>query len=316
MSDKTIKKPSAKERLRDRVSSVVSVLDQVKPSGDLDLLQTIEIPEVRAALQRNRQYGDLPLDLLEPDPEQVRHVDTRGESFKELVDSVREHGVIEPITVRWIPERRVFQVVTGERRFRAARQVGLKTIPTIVRDLSDTNKAIHQLVENIQRENMNPVDEAKAFQRYLAATGEERQELARKIGKSKAYVSQVMSLLEKLTVDEQKDLASISPAKLPGKSLMLEALRVEDAETRRAILRGELTRHEARRRVEEKRPAQSGRKRFATQTFTTEDPSATVTVRLKQTEHSPELIAKALANAFNQLTDEVIRRSSPKKTTN
>jgi ParB family chromosome partitioning protein len=315
MSDRTTRKPSGKDRLRERVSSVVSVLDQEKADVESDLIQTIENPSVRAALQRNRQYGDLPLELIEPDPVQVRRVDTRGEAFRELVDSVREHGVIEPITVRWLPERKTFQIITGERRFRAASQLHLKTIPTIVRDLSDTDKAIHQLVENIQRENMNPVDEAKAFQRYLAATGEERQELARKIGKSKAYVSQVMSLLEKLTVEEQEDLASISPAKLPGKSLMLEALRVDDVETRRAILRGELTRQEARQRVEEKRrPAQPGRKRFAMQTFKIEDPEATVTVRLKQAESSPDLIAKALASAFNQLTEKTQRKSETKKT--
>jgi ParB/RepB/Spo0J family partition protein len=315
MSDRTTKRTSAKDRLRERVSSVVSVLDQERAGDESDLIQTIENPEVRAALQRNRQYGDLPLELIEPDPVQVRRVDTHGEAFKELVDSVREHGVIEPITVRWIPERKLFQIITGERRFRAASQLQLKTISTIVRDLSDTDKAIHQLVENIQRENMNPVEEAKAFQRYLAATGEERQELARKIGKSKAYVSQVMSLLEKLTVEEQEDLAAVSPAKLPGKSLMLEALRVEDPETRRAILRGELTRQEARQQVDEKRRSpQPGRKRFATQTFTSTDPEATVTVRLKQPELDSDLVLKALANAHSQIIDIVLRRSEPKNT--
>lgn len=314
MSDRTTKKPSAKDRLRERVSSVVSVLDQEKPSPETDLIQAIENPAVRAALQRNRQYGDLALELIEPDPIQVRRVDTSGEAFKELVDSIRAHGVIEPITVRWMKERKVFQIITGERRFRAASQLQMKTIPTIVRDLSDTATTIHQLVENIQRENMNPVDEAKAFQRYLVATGEERQELARKIGKSKAYVSQVMSLLEKLTVEEQKELASVSPAQLPGKSLMLEALRIDDAETRRSILRGELTRQEARQRVEDKtRSSRPGRKRFASQTFTTDDPKATVTVRLKQPELNRELVAKALANAFTQLTGEAARRSETKK---
>lgn len=307
---KTTKRKTAKDKLRNLVEQNVSVLDEEHGSEQDPIGHTIENPDVRLALQRNRQYGDLPLGLIEPDPDQVRHVNTEGESFLELVDSIREHGVIEPITVRWLENRDVFQIITGERRFRAARENGLETIPAIVRDLSDTTKAIHQLVENIQRENMNPIEEAKAFRRYLAATGQERQELARQIGKSKSYVSQVMSLLENLTVEEQETLASVSPAKLPGKSLILEAVRADDREIRAAILRGELTRTEARKKIQkEQKPNSAGRKKYAAKTFNLDEPEATVTVRLKSPSLDEAQILQALHQALNEQSQQLANKA-------
>lgn len=305
---KTAKRKTAKDKLRGFVEQNVSVLDADHLPEPVEIGHTIENPDVRSALQRNRQYGDLPLALIEPDPEQVRHVNTEGETFQELVDSIREHGVIEPITVRWMEDREVFQIITGERRFRASREIDLDTIPAIVRDLSDTTKAIHQLVENIQREDMNPIEEAKAFRRYLAATGQERQELARQIGKSKAYVSQVMSLLEHLTIEEQAELASVSPAKLPGKSLILEAFRSSNKEIRAMILRGELTRTEAREKIQnEKKPKTPGRKIYASKTFAFDNPAATVTVRLKQSDLDVEMVQQALESALEQLSQQMTK---------
>ena len=298
------KKRTSKDKLKAMVDQNVAVLDEERELEESVLSNTIENAHVRHALLRNRQYGDLPLTLIDPDPEQVRQVRTDGESFGELADSIREHGVIEPITVRWIAGAERFQIITGERRFRAAQRVGLETIPAIVRDLSDTKKAVHQLVENIQRENMNPIEEAKAFRRYLAATGQQMEELAKEIGKSKAYVSQVMGLLEHLSVEEQAELAAVSPAKLPGKSLILEALRADDEEIRRDILAGRLTRREARKKVAKKTKAAPGRKRFATKTFTLKEPAASVTVRLKQPELDEGLVILALETALEQLREQ------------
>lgn len=298
MSANPRKKQSARDRLRGMVDTHVSVLDQERPAGPSDLASTIENADVRVALRRNRQYGDLPLEMIAPDPEQVRRVDVAGDAFRELVDSVREHGVIEPITVRWMEEIGLFHVVTGERRFRAAKQLGLETIPAIVRDLSDTKKAVHQLVENLQRENMNPIEEAKAFRRYLAATGHTMQQLAKEIGKSRVYVSQIMSILEKLTREEQDELGQRQTSDLPGKSLVLEALRLDDAKTRYAILSGNLTVREAREKVKaEKQAPTPGRKKFATKTFTLQEPAATVTVRLKQPKLDEDLVLEILRSA-------------------
>lgn len=297
---KTTKRKTAKDKLKHLVQENVAVLDQKHAPEQDPIVSTIENPDVRLALQRNRQYGDLPLRFIEPDPEQVRRVNTEGEAFRELVDSIREHGVIEPITVRWMKDREMFQIVTGERRFRAATENGLDTIPAIVRDLSDTTKAVHQLVENIQRENMNPIEEAKAFRRYLAATGQEKQELAKQIGKSKTYVSRVMSLLEHLSVDEQEQLASVAPAQLPGKTLILEALRTEDREIRQAILTGNLTRREARKKVNKKVATKAGRKKNAVKTFRLDEPEATVTVRLNSSSMDEVQVLQALQRALDE----------------
>lgn len=285
------------------VEETVGVLDQEKPPQDLEDAHTIESADVRAALRRNRQYGDLPVRLIEPDPEQVRRVDTTGEAFEGLVESVRQHGVLESISVRWFEDRKVFQVVTGERRFRAAQKAGLEFIPAIVRDVTDTKKAIHQLVENLQREDMNPVDEAKAFRRYLAATGGTQAQLAREVGKSEPYVSRMMTLLEKLDINEQEELARIAPAQLPGKSLILEAIRTTDPETRRAILFGQMTRKEARAAVRPKKTG--GRPRYASKTYTVDDPPASVTVRLKSPTLTPDDVQKALMAAYKKSQEGV-----------
>jgi ParB/RepB/Spo0J family partition protein len=222
-------KKTAKDRMRSMVESAVSVLDEKKrPAAELDETNTLEDAAVRTTLKRNRSYGDLEIEKIRPDPDQVRKVDTSSESFAELLASVREHGVLEPITVRWLEEQKLYQVVTGERRYLASQRAGLKTIPAIVRDVDDTTKAVHQLVENLQRENMNPIDEARAFHRYLAATQSSQDDLAKRIGKSKTYVSRMMSILEKLTRDEQEEIGRVAPAQLPGKSVIIEALRLED----------------------------------------------------------------------------------------
>lgn len=302
------KRKTAKDRLRGAVQQNVAVLDEKKVPDNMFPAHTIEDERVRTALKRNRNYGDLPLDIITPDPEQVRIVDTASDSFQELVDSVREHGVLEPITVRWIEAAQHFQIITGERRYQAAKRVQLETIPAIVKDVDDTQKAVHQLVENLQRENMNPIEEARAFHRYLAATGATQRDLAKKIGKSPAYVSGVMSLLEKLDRREQEEIAKVPPAERPGKSLIYEALRTEDAEIRLSILRGQLTRSEAReivQRAERKRPV--GRPKFYVKRLALEQQDATVTITFRKAEVTDEEIEKALMEAL-----EVYEHSIPK----
>ena len=306
MSDTQTKKKERKNPLRKLVDKQVAVLDEKRDDPELTLASTIENPKVRDALRRNRKYGDLHVDLIQPDPQQVRHVDTTSEAFDELVSSIKEHGVIEPITVRWLKEKQLFQVITGERRLRASQALKLETIPAIVRDVTDTKKVVHQLVENLQREDMNPIEEAKAFKRYLAATGQKKRELAKAIGKSKAYVSQIMSLLEHLSVDEQATLAKVSPAKLPGKTLILEALRTDDKAIRAAILSGQLTRLEARSKIEKTKAKPSAVRTYAYyESFRLENPNATVSVRFRKTEASAEEVLAALEAAIKEQRDRM-----------
>lgn len=292
----------AADRLRGAVEASVSVLDGTKrPAAELTPENPLEDAAVRTTLKRNRSYGDIDLGLMRPDPDQVRKVDTSSESFAELLASVREHGVLEPITVRVVEHDGTvpYQIVTGERRYLAALRAGLKTIPAIVREVDDTTKAVHQLVENLQRENMNPVEEAKAFQRYLAATGESQQQLAKRIGKSETYVSRITSILEKLTREEQAQLASVATSQLPGKSLIIEALRIPDAKTRFSILSGELTVREAREVVKRERSSPDRPRGFGRR-YVLPKQNVTVTVTFKKSRATEDEIGQALMEAYQE----------------
>jgi len=299
--------PSAnRKRLDALVAQTVKVLDR-PASADAAAPTAIERAGVRSKLRINRSSGLLALETIQPDPNQPRKVDTRSEKFRELVSSVREHGVLEPITVRHIEDGDYFQIITGERRYHAALEVGLSEIPAIVREIDDTTKAIHQLVENLQREDMNPVEEAAAFRRYIAATGQSQEQLAAKIGKSKAYISQILAIDEQLTRQEKIKLAQISPAKLPGKTLIYEALQASDPEIRGRILAGELTRFEAREAVAAKKgKAAVGRPKTFAWTFHAESQAATVTVRFdKKKNASREEVLYALDAARDKAKREL-----------
>ena len=291
------KKPSKLER---GVVNRIGILDRDASAATEEVaFHPIQSPAIRLALKKNRSMGDLDLSQIDPDPKQVRQVKTDTEAFRDLLSSIREHGVIEPITVRWIKETQRFQIITGERRFRAAKEAGLERIPAIIRDVDDTKKAIHQLVENIQRENMNPIEEAKAFKLYLAATGKQKQVLAKELGKDKSYVTKTMALLEKLSREEQQVLASVATSQLPGKSLIYEVLASDNPELRMAVLKGQLTIKQLRERVERKTPARAT-VRFVTKTFRLTSPEATVTVRLKGQELDDSAVTEALRNALSE----------------
>ncbi len=290
-------------KMRSMVESAVSVLDEKKrPAAELVPESVLEEAAVRTTLKRNRSYGDIDIELIRPDPDQVRKVDTQSQGFAELLASVREHGVLEPITVRVVDHggKVPYQIVTGERRYLAALRAELKTVPAIVREVDDTTKAVHQLVENLQRENMNPIEEAKAFHRYLAATGQTQEQLAKRIGKSKAYVSQVLGILEKLTRPEQETLAQVQTSELPGRSLILEAVRLADPKVRMSILRGELTVREAREVKQREAGDALSRPRGFGRRYLLEKQNATVTVTFKKSKASEDEIGQALLEAYQE----------------
>ncbi len=289
-------------KMRSMVESAVSVLDEKKrPAAELVPDSVLEEAAVRTTLKRNRSYGDIDIELIRPDPDQVRKVDTQSQGFAELLASVREHGVLEPITVRVVDHggKIPYQIVTGERRYQAAVRAELKTVPAIVREVDDTTKAVHQLVENLQRENMNPIEEARAFHRYIAATGHTQEQLAKRIGKSRVYVTQIMGILEKLSRDEQAELAQRQTSDIPGKSLFLEALRIQDPKTRLSVLRGELRVREARDVVKRERNAPDRPRGFGRR-YVLEKQNATVTVTFKKSRASEDEIGQALLEAYQE----------------
>ena len=142
----------------------------------------------------------LPLDLLQRGKYQPR-IDMRPETLAELAESIRAQGVVQPIVVRPIghPEPggvQRYEIVAGERRWRAAQQAGLAEIPAIVRRVPDEAAIAMALIENIQRENLNPLEEARALERLIAEFGLTHQQAAQAVGRSRVAVSNLLRLLE------------------------------------------------------------------------------------------------------------------------
>ncbi len=134
------------------------------------------------------------ITAISPHPEQPRrHFDE--DALKELADSIAQRGVIQPIIVREQGKGR-YQLVAGERRWRAAQRAQLHRIPAIVRDLSDTETMEIALIENVQRQDLNPVEEAEAYSRLIAQFGHSQDALGRLVGKSRSHVANLMRLLD------------------------------------------------------------------------------------------------------------------------
>lgn len=133
----------------------------------------------------------VPVDRVRPNPYQPR-VDMDEAALAELTESIRAHGVLEPVIVR--PAGDGYELVVGERRWRAAQRAGLSSIPAVVRQLTDQEAAVLALVENLQRENLNPIEEALAYQR-LTELGLTQEEVAIQVGKSRPAVANSLRLL-------------------------------------------------------------------------------------------------------------------------
>jgi ParB family chromosome partitioning protein len=141
------------------------------------------------------QLRNLPIDTLQRGRFQPR-VDFRSESLQELADSIRAQGVVQPIIVRPLPDSNRYEIVAGERRWRAAQLVGLSEIPALIRQVSDQMAMSVALIENLQREDLNPIEEATALHRLVSEFNMTHQEVAEAVGRSRAAVSNMLRLLE------------------------------------------------------------------------------------------------------------------------
>jgi ParB family chromosome partitioning protein len=135
----------------------------------------------------------LPLGRIEPNPEQPRKTFS-DESIAELADSIKRHGLIQPIIVEAIEDGK-YRIVAGERRWRAATVAGLREIPVIVQSFSPERRFEIALIENVQREDLNPVEEAEAYRALMELTACTQEEVADKVGKSRPAVANALRLL-------------------------------------------------------------------------------------------------------------------------
>jgi len=183
----------------------------------------------------------IPIELIDRNEEQPRkHFDE--EQLEELRESIATHGVLEPIIVRPVEGR--YQVVVGERRWRAARLAGLKTVPAVVRQLTDKETMEIALVENLQREDLNPLEEADAYRRLMAEFGLTQEEVAARVGKKRSTVANRLRLLdleEEIRLEVEAGRLSAGHAKVllgvPDRAMRLELARrvVEEGLSVRAL---------------------------------------------------------------------------------
>ncbi len=146
------------------------------------------------------ELAHLPLDLLQRGKYQPR-VDMRQESLQELAASIKAQGIVQPIVVRPVDgaapgESQRYEIIAGERRWRAAQLAGLATVPAVIRRVADEAAIAMALIENIQRENLNPLEEARALDRLITEFGITHQQAADAVGRSRAAVSNLLRLLE------------------------------------------------------------------------------------------------------------------------
>jgi len=147
-------------------------------------------------------FFQCPIELIEPNPLQPRQ-EFKDSEMEELVRSIKENGIITPILIS--RSELGYQLIAGERRWRAAQKAGLERIPSVVREASPTEALELALIENIHRQDLNPIEEALAYQRWLEDTKTTQEELAKKLGRERSTITNMLRLL-KLPELLQKDL--------------------------------------------------------------------------------------------------------------
>ena len=168
----------------------------------------------------------IPVDMIEPNPYQPR-MNFDQEALDELADSIRTLGLIQPITVRRKEEGR-YQIISGERRFRACRLAGMDMIPAYIRDTNDQGMLEMAIVENIQRENLDPIEVAMSYQRLIEECNLTQEQMAVRVGKKRASVTNYLRLLKlpaKLQHDLKVGLLSVGHAKV---LLGIEDLKLQE----------------------------------------------------------------------------------------
>ncbi|MFI5255110.1 MAG: ParB/RepB/Spo0J family partition protein [Candidatus Limnocylindrales bacterium] len=204
-------------------------------------------PEGTTRASGSRQ---VPLDRIEANPDQPR-LSIDETTLAELAASVRQHGVLQPVLVRPLPDGR-YQLVAGERRWRAATMAGLRTIPAMIEDIDDDTALEIAIIENLQREDLSPLDEALMYERMTHDHGYSVRKLAQKLGKDKGYIENRLRLAD--APAEIKQLVSLRKDTL---SHAYELLKVQDPKKRQRlaaqVARGELSLVRLRDRIEGRR---------------------------------------------------------------
>jgi ParB family chromosome partitioning protein len=185
---------------------------------------------------RGARFREIPLDAIAPNPRQPReHFDE--EALAELVTSIREVGLLQPVVVREAGEGK-YELIMGERRFRASREAGLHSIPAIVRETSDDALLRDALLENIHRQQLNPLEEAAAYQQLLEDFGTTHEELAGRIGRSRSQVTNTIRLLNLPPTVQKRVAAGVLSAGHARALLSLDDAEAQERLATRIVAEG------------------------------------------------------------------------------
>lgn len=211
----------------------------------LSTLMGDDLPVLNAVESAEKKFDSIVtvlLDLLVPSPFQPRRLFDEA-ALDDLVESIREKGVLQPLLVRPNPKQpNGYEIIAGERRFRASKKAGLTQVPVIIKDFDDKTALEVALIENLQREDLNAIEEAEAYVRLLKEFSYTQEELARVVGKSRSYVANMMRLLElpdcvkkmlsdkQITVGHARSLLSVSHPEKVAKEIVKKGLSVRETE--------------------------------------------------------------------------------------
>jgi ParB family chromosome partitioning protein len=171
--------------------------------------------------------SEIDIDLIDPNPQQPRSR-FDAHDLQELAASILANGVVQPIVVR--PHAGRFQIVAGERRWRASQQAGLRRVPVVVKNIPDDKLLEIALVENIQRRELNPIEEAKAYRKLIDSIGLTQEQVAERVGKERTLITTTMRLL-RLPDDVQRYIIEGKLSLSHGRALLMS----EDAKAQRAV---------------------------------------------------------------------------------
>lgn len=170
--------------------------------GDVEVSTTKKTPEKKTSAKKaakkeesvpEDEYRYIDINDIKPNADQPRK-DFDEDKLEELAESIDKHGVIQPIVLRSAGQG--YEIVSGERRWRAARMVGLKEIPAIVRELTDEENMLLAIIENMQREDLNPIEEAEGLKKMIDTYGLTQEQVSRGVGKSRPYITNSLRLLK------------------------------------------------------------------------------------------------------------------------
>lgn len=255
----------------------------------------------------------VPLSTIEPDPKQPRS--TMGD-LDELVASIREKGVLEPILVRPRPEAEdeqappagvLYRIISGERRFRAAQEAGLYEVPVIEMDVSEQEALEIALIENLQRKDLTPFEEAQGFHLLAESHGYTHEEIASAVGKSRTVITESLSLLQ--MPPRVRD--TVQALGLTSKSLLLEVLKAgteaEMIDLLEEVARRGLNRDDLRQRLRRGDKNKAGRRRPYVFRFKAPDKSYSLALTFRQSEVDRDDLIRALEKIVSDLRAEAAR---------